>query len=254
MSSPPASPEHGRSRQPWAETPGQAGKRTHAFSLFPRVSSTIHAKGQALSVSASAWFGNPQRQGKICTSIPKTGEQDRLHLLGPYRGPLLENQLRQARPNPTPTIACRANRDRLEKTGIYCRIWRDQVTYCRKPSLSYFCEVRPARIWSVNPEETVYDAIGPSWLRRESARRLLIISEGKLIGVLLRGAIYGPQDYSAGKDRRRATPAFGEIMTGRSPSTRGRRNIPSDECMRISSRIQPRSSPSGDGPATGCWE
>jgi CBS domain-containing protein len=95
-------------------------------------------------------------------------------------------------------------------------------------------------IWSVNPEETVYDAI--ALMAEKGIGALLIISEGKLIGV------FSERDYARKiilQGRSSKSTRVREIMTGDPVTVTAEHTV--DECMRIITHHRVRHLPVMDG-------
>ena len=95
-------------------------------------------------------------------------------------------------------------------------------------------------IWSVHPDETVYDAI--ALMADKGIGALLILSEGKLVGV------FSERDYARKiilQGRSSKTTSVREIMTGDPITVTPDHTI--DECMRIITHHRVRHLPVMDG-------
>jgi CBS domain-containing protein len=95
-------------------------------------------------------------------------------------------------------------------------------------------------IWSVSPEETVYDAI--AMMADKGIGALLIISDGKLVG------IFSERDYARKiilQGRSSKNTKVWEIMTGSPVTVTANHTV--DECMRIITHNRVRHLPVMDG-------
>ena len=97
-----------------------------------------------------------------------------------------------------------------------------------------------SEIWSVHPDETVYDAI--ALMAEKGIGALLIISDGKLVGV------FSERDYARKiilQGRSSKTTSVREIMTGDPVTVTADHTV--DECMRIITHHRVRHLPVMDG-------
>jgi len=97
-----------------------------------------------------------------------------------------------------------------------------------------------SEIWSIDPDQTVYDAI--ALMAEKGIGALLILSEGKLVGVL------SERDYARKiilQGRSSKSTRVGEIMTGDPVTVTLEHTV--DECMRIITHHRVRHLPVMDG-------
>jgi CBS domain-containing protein len=101
-------------------------------------------------------------------------------------------------------------------------------------------ESKSSEIWTIDPEATVYDAI--ALMAEKSIGALLILSEGKLIGIL------SERDYARKiilQGRASKSTLVREIMTGSPITVTPRHSV--DECMRIITHNRVRHLPVMEG-------
>src|SRR5579864_7348130 len=97
-----------------------------------------------------------------------------------------------------------------------------------------------SEIWSISPDQTVYDAI--ALMAEKGIGALLIISDGKLVGV------FSERDYARKiilQGRSSKTTSVREIMTGDPVTVTAEHTV--DECMRIITHHRVRHLPVMDG-------
>jgi CBS domain-containing protein len=101
-------------------------------------------------------------------------------------------------------------------------------------------ESKSSEIWTIDPEATVYDAI--ALMAEKSIGALLILSEGKLIGIL------SERDYARKiilQGRASKSTLVREIMTDSPITVTPRHSV--DECMRIITHNRVRHLPVMEG-------